>query len=274
MAGRQWKVGLDYFELDCHMDEKVKLIQAEYGLKGFAVVVKLFQIIYGQEGYYCEWNNDMLLLFIAENGLTGDSKNLISEIVAACIRRNIFSERLYKKYGILTSEGVQKRYLNAVSRREVVNLKKEYLLLNDGIDHKNVNIISISERRNANYVDINEQRKEKKSKVKNNSCPPEGVRKIASDEEERLKEDFEKIYAIYPKKVGRTKAFTLYKLWLKGKQVGAKRYKLTNKQIYLAVRKYVQIQENIGQDDLTYWKDFSTLMGIHLLDYVEDIGDS
>lgn len=273
MAGRQWKVGLDYFELDCHMDEKVKLIQAEYGLKGFAVVVKLFQRIYGQEGYYCEWNDDMLLLFIAENGLSGDSKNLISEIVSACIRRNIFSEKLYKKYGILTSEGVQKRYLNAVSRREVVNLKKEYLLLSDGISQKNVNIISISERGNTNNVDINSQSKEEKSKENNNSCPPVGVRESALEKEEQLKTDFEKIYAIYPKKVGRTVAFANYKLWLRGKKVGSKTYKLTNKQMYLAVKKYVRMQEESGKDDFQFWKNFDTLMGRQLLDYVEDKGE-
>ena len=63
MAGRQNKVGLDYFELDCHMDEKVRLIQAEYGLKGFAVFVKLLQEIYGGYGYYCEWTQDRELLF-------------------------------------------------------------------------------------------------------------------------------------------------------------------------------------------------------------------
>ena len=33
---RPIKAGLDYFELDCHMDEKVELIEAEFGLKGFA----------------------------------------------------------------------------------------------------------------------------------------------------------------------------------------------------------------------------------------------
>ena len=35
------KAGLDYFELDCHLDEKVRLIQAEFGLKGFAVVYQI-----------------------------------------------------------------------------------------------------------------------------------------------------------------------------------------------------------------------------------------
>lgn len=75
---RPIKEGLDYFELDCQMNDKIKLIQAEFGLKGFAIVVKLYQKIYGGHGYYCEWNEDILLLFMSENGLSSDSKNLIS----------------------------------------------------------------------------------------------------------------------------------------------------------------------------------------------------
>ena len=54
--GRQIKEGLDYFDLSCQMDDKIKLIQAEFGLKGFAVVVKLYQKIYGGHGMkmsYC-----------------------------------------------------------------------------------------------------------------------------------------------------------------------------------------------------------------------------
>ena len=74
MAGRHNKVGLDYFELDCLLNDKIRLIQAEFGLKGFAVIVKLYQKIYGGNGYYCEWNEDILLLFLVENGLNSDSK--------------------------------------------------------------------------------------------------------------------------------------------------------------------------------------------------------
>ena len=118
--GRDYKVGLDYFELYCHLDDEVKLVQAEYGLKAFAVIVKLWQKIYAERGYYCEWNEDVLLLFMSENGLTCDSRNLVNDIVSACIRRNIFSGSLFKKYGILTSSGVQKRYLKATSKREKV----------------------------------------------------------------------------------------------------------------------------------------------------------
>lgn len=162
---RPTKAGLDYFELDCQLEEKVRLIQAEYGLKGFAIVVKLYQKIYGELGYYCEWNDDSLLLFMSENGLPSDNKNLIQSIVDACIRRNIFSQQLFDKFGILTSEGIQKRYLNATSRREKVEMKKEYLLLSVGNNTNNVCINSINVNRNSVNVCRNTQSRVEESKV-------------------------------------------------------------------------------------------------------------
>ena len=168
MAGRTNKVGLDYFELDCRMDDKVRLIQAEYGLKGFAVVVKLYQEIYGGYGYYCEWTQDRELLFASENGLNGGS--FIKDIVAACIKRNIFSERLFKEYGILSSTGVQKQYLKATVKREVVDLKKEYLLISIPENRTNVAITSISGGRNSISAGRNAQSREEKSREEN--IPP------------------------------------------------------------------------------------------------------
>ena len=266
---RPIKEGLDYFELDCQLEEKVRLIQAEYGLKGFAIVVKLYQKIYGGFGYYCEWNEDSSLLFMSENGVSSrDEKNLINEIVAACIRRNIFSEKLFIEFGILTSFGVQKRYLNAVSRREKVELIKEYLLISVGKNQDNVCIKSINVDRNPVNVCSNSQSREEKSNK--NHCAPEPHDHEFGREEQLLK-DFEIIYALYPKKRGKTVAFANYKQWVSktGKDVGGKRYRLTNRQIYLAVKKYIRQQEEAGQDDYQYWKNFDTLMGRQLLDYVD-----
>ena len=175
---RPSKAGLDYFELDCHMEEKVKLIQAEYGLKGFAIVVKLYQKIYGGFGYYCEWSEDSLLLFMSENGLSGDSKNLIKDIVSACIRRDIFSERLFNKFGILTSEGVQKRYLNATARREKVEMKKEYLLIsvgkNNRYNHPNKEVLNNLEKSKMYRTDRDGSImfKIKNNKLKIKTCSP------------------------------------------------------------------------------------------------------
>lgn len=100
-------------------------------------------------------------------------------------------------------------------------------------------------------------------KVNNNICSPE------PDEREQ---NFEKIYAIYPKKRGRTKAFSNYCSWLEGRTVNGKRRKLTNRDMYLAVHKYVEQQEDAGIE-LKYYKNFDTLMGSQLLDYVEDPED-
>lgn len=266
---RPIKEGLDYFELDCQLEEKVRLIQAEFGLKGFAIVVKLYQKIYGGFGYYCEWNEDSLLLFMSENGVSSrDEKNLINEVVAACIRRNIFSEKLFIEFGILTSFGVQKRYLNAVSRREKVELIKEYLLISVGKNQDNVCINSINVDRNSVNVCSNSQSREEKSNK--NHCAPE-PHDNESDREEQLLKDFEIIYSLYPKKRGKTVAFANYKQWVSktGKDVCGKRYHLTNRQIYLAVKKYIRQQEESGQDDYKYWKNFDTLMGRQLLDYVD-----
>lgn len=195
MAGRQNKVGLDYFELDCHMDEKVRLVQAEYGLKGFAVFVKLLQEIYGGYGYYCEWTQDRELLFASENGLNGGSQQLLGDIVEACIRRNIFSERLFKEYGILTSSGVQKQYLKATVKREVVELKKEYLLICVPVNRKNVVINSISSGINDISDTENAQSRVEKSKV----YPP-----ISPN-------GFNCFWEIYPKKVRILKAEEAYR---------------------------------------------------------------
>ena len=81
--------GIPYFPLDVQLDSKFELIEAEFGLIGFAVVVKLYQKIYGQQGYYCEWTEDVALLFGKNVGLGGDA---VSEIVRAAIDTNLSSK--------------------------------------------------------------------------------------------------------------------------------------------------------------------------------------
>lgn len=107
--------------------------------------------------------------------------------------------------------------------------------------------------------DIHPPELEIEKEIYNNICSPE------PDERES---DFEKIYAIYPKKRGRTKAFANYCSWLKGRSVNGKRRKLTNREMYLAVHAYVE-QQKEHETELEYYKNFDTLMGSQLLDYVE-----
>lgn len=165
--GRPYKTGLDYFEIDCYLDEKIRLIQAEFGLKGFAVVVLLFKEIYGGQGYYMSWDKERLLLLVSENGVAGGDVNLIEEVAQACIRRGIFSAELFQKYQILTSRGIQKRYFRAVARREKVEVKKEYLLIKVSQNSVNVNNNSINVDNNSINVSRSTQRREEKRREEN-----------------------------------------------------------------------------------------------------------
>ena len=161
------KEGIEYFPLNCRLDEKFELIEAEFGLKGFAVIVKLLQRIYGEHGYYCEWNEDISLLFARQVLSCSGANNLIASIVAASVRRGIFDQTLFDKYGILTSRGIQKRYLEITYKRKKVEMKKAYLLLSDAEIKGNVTILGKNDDRNDKNDDRNEQRKVKESKGKN-----------------------------------------------------------------------------------------------------------
>ena len=91
----------------------------------------------------------------------------------------------------------------------------------------------------------------------------------ASGTEARTREeDFEIIYGIYPKKRGKAKAYEHYLGWLKGRTINGRKIKLDNRQMYLAVKKYVNQCREDGTD-LQYYKNFDTLMGKQILDYVE-----
>ena len=228
MPGRQNKVGLDYFELDCQMEEKVRLIQAEYGLKGFAVFVRLLQKIYGEHGYYCEWTQDSELLFMSENGLNSGSLQLLRNIVSACIRRNIFSDRLLKEYGILTSCGIQKRYLKAAAKREVVNLKKEYLLISVPKNRKNIVINSISSYGNSISDGINAQSREEESREDNDNA--------------RVTR-FNDFFAAYPKQRNLVAAEREYCLLLFNDQ------DLTEQELIDAAKNYAEAVHILGREE-------------------------
>lgn len=126
--------GIDCFPLCTNLNDKVKLIEAEFGLTGFGVVVKLFQKIYGQQGYYVEFTREVAFLFAEQIGLGG---NVVLEIVNASIKRGIFDGSLYEKYHILTSVGIQERYFALVSRRKNVTVRDDFLLLSVGKNGKN-----------------------------------------------------------------------------------------------------------------------------------------
>ena len=182
------KIRLDWFKLDCQLDSKFDLIESEFGLKGFAVVVKLYQMIYGGEGYYCEWNDDIALVFARKNNVNA---SVVSDIVERAIARGIFDERMLRDHGILTSHGIQSRYCEAVDRRKFSKIKPEYLLLcttqkseDADISSKNADISS----KNVNISTTEKKRTDKKrgDKIRQTPAPDFSVVDLTADERTEL----------------------------------------------------------------------------------------
>lgn len=120
------KEGLDYFPFDVHFNDEMKLIKAEYGLKAVGLFAILLQKIYGGRGYYAPWDSDVELMFASVNGV---GVNFVREVVSALMNRGILSRDKFEQYGILTSKGIQRRYVEAASRRISKKIIGEYLLI-------------------------------------------------------------------------------------------------------------------------------------------------
>ena len=125
---RPIKSGLSYFPLDVDMDQddKISVIEALHGIEGFGVVVRLLMKIY-KEGYFYNWTEREQLIFSRRVNV---DINSTKQIVSDSLDEKIFDKTLYLDYGILTSAGIQKRYLDAITRRKEVTLEKRYLLIN------------------------------------------------------------------------------------------------------------------------------------------------
>lgn len=163
---RPQKSGLDYFPLDVDMDQddKITLIEAQHGIVGFAIVVKLLMKIY-KNSYFYEWTEKEQLLLSKRVNVDINSINVV---INDCIKWGLFDSNLLETKQILTSKGIQARYLEAVGRRTKVEMKKEYLLLDENIVnvYKNLIIVDINSNNEGVSDNINPQSKVKKSKVK------------------------------------------------------------------------------------------------------------
>lgn len=124
---RPTRQGVDYFPLDVHLDDKFKFIEIKYKLEGFALLIKLLQRVY-DHGYWCKWGEDEACLFANENRVDVE---LVNNVITECAKRDIMSASCLHQYGILTSIGIQKRYVEMVKRRKDVEVIKEYKVIAD-----------------------------------------------------------------------------------------------------------------------------------------------
>ena len=160
--GRPNKVGLEYFSLYVKMDDEVELIKAQHGIKGFGLLITMFQTIYADKGYYRKWNKRNQLLF---SNKVSDDVNSITTIIDDCINWDIFDKVMYKKYNILTSRRIQKQYIGATYKRTEVEIIEEYLLIKKN-NRENITYITVSDNGNLDTTNVSDGKSTQSIRIK------------------------------------------------------------------------------------------------------------
>lgn len=127
---RPAKAGIDYFSKDVsfYEDDKVRLLRAEFGAKGMYLLDYMLCDLYGKNGYYMKWDKEKCFL-VSDGAGCGLAPNFIGEFVAGCVRCSFFDKRVFDLFGVLTSAGIQRRFVRALNSRGKFTFIEEYFLL-------------------------------------------------------------------------------------------------------------------------------------------------
>ena len=132
MPGRP-KQGIDYAGWSVDIfdgDKKIdKLLDAK-GWKGFGIYFFLCQRAYKTNGYYYEWGYDDCATTARKMG-GGINSGTVKETVDYCFQVDLFDQRLFDRWGILTSRGIQRRFWAVLSERRNKTVYAEYWLLKE-----------------------------------------------------------------------------------------------------------------------------------------------
>jgi len=130
---RPIKRGLSYFPLDTDFmrDRKVQRLILEYGAEGIAVFIGVLCEIYQTNGYYLPVTGEVYF----DIGFTLQmNEERVKEIVGYCVKIRLFDAKVFKSNRIITSCGVQQRYMLICKRAKNEIDKAICLLPADGVN--------------------------------------------------------------------------------------------------------------------------------------------
>lgn len=107
--------GIQYFPLDVDIFDDPKVIPAicQFGEDAERVVMRLLFALY-REGYCIEYN-DALKFALAMR--TRKDPQYIDQVIMSLVKYNFFDKDLFNQYNVLTSKGIQKRWIQATRKR-------------------------------------------------------------------------------------------------------------------------------------------------------------
>lgn len=196
--------GVEYFPLNVNFinDLKVRKLLLSCGAESIAVLIYLLSTIYKDEGYYVEIHEDEIDLIALDVNVTPE---FVLKVINKACEVRLFDVNLYNNFNILTSKGIQERYLKITERRKNSVVITQFNLINADINSVNVNNNSINVDNNSVNVYKSTQSKVKKRKVQkstekslsNDSC--KNVYLTQTEERDCMNK---KIYELYLNGIG------------------------------------------------------------------------
>jgi len=107
-------------------DKKIRLLLAEFGASSVIFVLYVFGKAYEGDGYFLMWDKDECLLAA---DTVRKPPTYVNEVLQGCLSRSIFDKRVFQMFGVLTSAGIQRRYIRGCEKRDSITMIDEYCLL-------------------------------------------------------------------------------------------------------------------------------------------------
>ena len=196
--------GVEYFPLNVNFinDLKVRKLLLSCGAEAIAVLIYLLSTIYKDEGYYVEIHEDEIDLIALDVNVTPE---FVLKVINKACEVRFFDVNLYENFNILTSKGIQERYLKITERRKNSVVITQFNLVNVYNNSVNVNNNSINVNNNSINVYDNEQSKVKKRKVQKStekSLSNDSVKNVYLTQIEERDCMNKKIYELYLNGIG------------------------------------------------------------------------
>ena len=196
--------GVEYFPLNVNFisDLKVRKLLLSCGAQSIAVLIYLLSTIYKDEGYFVEIHEDEIDLIALDVNVTPE---FVLEVINKACEVRLFDVNLYENFNILTSKGIQERYLKITERRKNSVVITQFNLVNVYNNSINVNNNSINVDNNLVNVYKSTQSKVKESKVKKSkvkSLSNDSCKNVYLTETEERDCMNKKIYELYLNGVG------------------------------------------------------------------------
>ena len=171
---RQIEIGLRYFPMSTGIfnDRKIRRLLKTFGAKGYLIYNFVLCEIYKDKGYFVQCDDDFLF-DIADN--LAIDENLVKEVINFCVSNVLFDKRVFDVEKVLTSAGIQQRYIEVKSRSGVsildcykINAAEKPInatLIPINAAEKPINVALIPQKKRKEKESKEKKRKEKEIKL-------------------------------------------------------------------------------------------------------------